>query len=447
MTQLTRFTFALRWAACLGLAMWAWTATAQVNETPDQRDARLQWWREARFGMFVHWGPVSLKGTEIGWSRGDQVPADVYDTLYKEWNPTKFDARAWVKLARDTGVKYLVLTSKHHDGFCLWDSQFTDYDIMSTPFQRDVVRELADACRKGGIRFCTYHSICDWHHPDYPLGSPGGRSPKANPDMDRYNQYLKDQLGELLTKYGPLGIMWFDGEWEKPWTQERGLDLYQYVRSIQPEIIVNNRVSPGRQDMAGSTKAGAFGGDYDTPEQQVGKFQNNRPWESCITICQQWAWKPDDAMKSLQECVRTLVTCAGGDGNLLLNVGPMPSGEIEPRQAERLREMGAWLRKNGKSIYATRGGPYKPAAWGAATYRDKTIWLHVFDWKGEALRLPPLGATIKSASNVTGGSVKVTQNDGGVVVEVPAKDRQPIDTIIALKLDRVASDIQPIDVP
>ena len=178
--------------------------------------ASLEWWREARFGLFIHWGPVSLKGTEIGWSRGAEVPEAEYDRLFREFNPTRFDARAWAQTAKAAGMKYLVLTSKHHDGFCLWDSRYTDYDIMNTPFGRDVIKELSAACRKEGIVFCTYHSICDWRHPDYPLGSPGGKSQKPSPNMDRYNTSLKNQVAELVHNYGPLGILWFDADWVSP---------------------------------------------------------------------------------------------------------------------------------------------------------------------------------------------------------------------------------------
>ncbi|MBM3880334.1 MAG: hypothetical protein FJ387_11560 [Verrucomicrobia bacterium] len=423
------------------------TVAAPAAETPEARAARLQWWTEARFGLFIHWGPVSLKGTEIGWSRGAQVPTGEYDALYRAFNPAQFDARAWARVAREAGMKYLIFTSKHHDGFCMWDTRFTDYNIMRTPFGRDVIQELAAACRAEGIRFCTYHSICDWYHPDYPLGSPGGRTAKPNPHMDRYNQYLKNQLAELIQNYGPLGILWFDGEWEKPWSAERGVDLYQHVRRLQPDIIVNNRVGVGRHGMEGGTAAGAFGGDYDTPEQRIGKFQMDRPWESCITICRQWAWKPDDPMKSLRECLQTLIACAGGDGNLLLNVGPMPSGEIEPRQVARLQEMGAWLRQYGASVYGTRGGPFKPGRWGASTRQGNTIYLHVFQWPEANLTLPPLSRTITACEVLTGGQAEFQQTQEALIVSVRPEDRDAIDTLIRLTLDGPALDLPPLAVP
>ncbi len=430
----TPLSIALAAVAALALTGSA-VANPATEDTPAQRDARLQWWREARFGMFVHWGPVSLKGTEIGWSRGAQVPTEEYDGLYRRFNPTNFNAAAWARIAKIAGMKYLVLTTKHHDGFCLWDSRFTDYNIMNTPFHRDVVKELAAACKKEGIVFCTYHSICDWRHPDYPLGSPGGKSQKPAPDMERYNWYLKNQLAELISKYGPLGVLWFDGEWEKPWSHERGLDLYNWVRSLQPDIIINNRVGIGRAGMDGTTAAGAFGGDYDTPEQTIGKFQTDRPWESCITICQQWAWRPNDRMKSLKECLQTLIYCAGGDGNLLFNVGPMSTGEIEPRQVARLQEMGQWLKRYGQSIYGTRGGPYKPGKWGASTHQGKVVYLHVFQWPEGGLALPPIGRNIRSSKVLTGGRAEVKQTAQGITIQLPQKYRREIDTLIQLKLD------------
>ncbi len=406
-------------------------AAAQPKAKPAARkpnEARLNWWRDARFGMFIHWGPVSLKGTEIGWSRGSQIPIDEYDSLHKQFNPVKFDADAWVKIAKAAGMKYIVFTTKHHDGFCMFDTQQTDYNIMNSPFGRDVVKELAEACRANGLAFGTYHSVCDWHHPDFPLGSPGGSVRKPRPDLDAYEQYLRAEVKELIQNYGPLLVMWFDVAQE--FDMKRGQGVVDYTRSLQPDIIVNNRC--------------ANPGDYDTPEQTIGTFQTSRPWESCITICNQWAWKPGDTMKSLQECLQTLIRCAGGDGNLLFNVGPMPTGEIEPRQVQRLKEMGAWLRKYGQSVYATRGGPYKPGTWGCSTYRGNTVFLHVFDWGTGSISLPPLGRKIVGSSVLTGGTAAVKQSAEGVEVSMPTAYRRPIDTVVCLRLDGPASTIRPI---
>ena len=414
-------------------------------ESGGERDARLAWWRQARFGMFIHWGPVSLKGTEIGWSRGDQVPVDEYDRLYQRFNPTNFNADAWARLAKDTGMKYLILTTKHHDGFCLWDTAFTDYNIMNTPFHRDVVKELAAACKRQGLVFGTYHSILDWRHPDYPLGSPGGKAQKPQPNMDRYYEYLRNQVAELIQQYGPLGVLWFDGEWESPWNHERAKDLNACLRLLQPSLIINNRIDKGRQDMAGTTQAGDFLGDYDTPEQQIGAFQKDRPWESCITLCQQWAWKPNDPMKSVQECLRTLIACAGGDGNLLLNVGPMPDGRIEPRQEARLREVGQWMQQFGQTVYGTRGGPYKPGPWGASTCRGNRIYLHIFAWPGETLRLPAIPCIVVGSRSWTGGRARIVQIGNELRVTVPPANRHAIDTLVELRIDGRAADLAPVE--
>ncbi len=425
----------------LGAAV-SWAGTGNPRQANSEA---IQAWRDMKFGLFVHWGPVSLKGTEIGWSRGAQVPAEEYDQLYKQFNPTQFDAEAWVTTARDAGMKYLVITSKHHDGFCLWPSKYTDYHIGNTPFRRDVLKELSDACKKHGVQFCTYHSICDWRHPDYPLGSPGGRTEKPNPNMPRYCEYLKNQTREIIENYGPLGIMWFDGEWEKPWTLEHGNELYAYLKGIQPNLIINNRVSKGRQGMAGTTQQTELNaGDYDTPEQQIGSFQRARPWETCMTICQQWAWKPNDQMKSLKECLQTLIRVVGGDGNLLFNVGPMPDGRIEPRQVERLHEMGQWLSKYGESIYGTRGGPYKTTAALASTCRGNAVYLHILDGSGDTITLPALPRKVTDATLLTGGSVSVRQTQDAIEVTVPQQSRQEIDTIVKLTLDGPAGDIEPV---
>lgn len=405
-------------------------------------------WQDKRFGMFIHWGPVSLQGTEIGWSRGREVPSAEYDQLYKQFNPGKFNADEWVNVAKNAGMKYIVITSKHHDGFCLWPSQYTDYDIAETPFRRDVLRELSDACKQHGIQFCTYHSICDWRHPDYPLGSPGGKSKKLRHDMPRYYQYLRNQTKEILDHYGPLGVMWFDGEWEEPWTKEYGNELYDYLKEIQPTLIINNRVSKGRDGMAGTTQQGHLNaGDFDTPEQRVGGFNRERPWETCMTICRQWAWKPNDTMKSTQECIQTLLRTVGGDGNLLFNVGPMPDGRIEPRQVERLQEMGDWLAKYGKSVYGTRGGPFKPGHWGAATCKEDKVYLFVMNWPEDGpLVLPAINQKVLGASFLDGPVVRVEQEKKSLRIHVPVTQRNGIATAIQLTVEGAALDIEPVEV-
>jgi len=442
--MVTRWLVAAAGLAALGASPAAGAEEAKNPVGPPTNAKALERWRQMRFGMFIHWGPVSLKGTEIGWSRGAQIPRAEYDSLYKRFNPEKFSAAEWVGLAKQAGMKYMVLTAKHHDGFCLWDSKVTDYDIMSTPFGRDVVRELAEECRRQGLMFCTYYSILDWYQPDYIPHSHGGPGydPNRTPDLERYVTYMKAQLRELIQGHGPLGILWFDGEWEKTWTPARGRDLYDYCRSLQDEMLVNNRVGRGKRGSDGSLL-----GDYETPEQVIGAFSRDRPWETNMTICRQWAWKPGDEMKSLEQCLRTLVHVAGGDGNFLFNVGPMPDGRIEPRQTDRLREMGAWLGKYGTTIYGTRGGPFKPGKWGASTCKGNTIFVHIFRWPQEGkLLLPPIAAKVAGSSVLTGGNAAVSQTAAGVEIAIPQADRQAIDTIVALELDGPAFAVPPVDV-
>jgi alpha-L-fucosidase len=411
-----------------------WAESGATSPAPDiEGETRMTWWREARFGLFIHWGPVSLEGTEIGWSRGGErrglsveagpgsIPVEVYDNLYKRFNPTAFDAKAWVALAQAAGMKYLVFTTKHHDGFCMFDSARTDYKITLSPFGRDVVQELAAACHEAGLKLGFYYSPPDWHHPDY-----------ETVNHERYIDYLHGQLRELCSNYGQVDIIWFDGlsGTAEDWDAER---LMAMIRALQPQVVINNR--------AGLPE------DFDTPEQTIGAFQRERPWESCITLCNQWAWKPGDAMKTLRECLHTLIRCAGGDGNLLLNVGPMPTGAIEPRQAERLREIGAWLAKYGETIYGTRGGPYKPGEWGASTCRGNTVYLHLLDSEAAMVVLPPLPCKVVRSYALTGGSVSVGNTKTGLAIEIAKGNLDPIDTLVALELDTIAEHLEPISIP
>jgi len=419
-------------AGSLALNFAASPALAAAPAGGPQNAARLEWWRQARFGMFIHWGPVSLKGAEISWSRGAEIPVAEYDSLCQHFNPTNFDADAWTRTASDAGMKYLVFTTKHHDGFCMWDTAQTSHNIMRSPFGRDVVKELAAACARQGLAFGTYYSVCDWHHPDFPLTSPGGSVRRQTSNLDRYEQYLRAEVSELITRYGPLLVMWFDVPQE--FSLQRGQGLLDFTRALQPDIIINDR-------------SGAPG-DYDTPEQRVGKFQNQRPWETCMTLCRQWAWKPNDDMKSLQECIQTLVLCAGGDGNLLFNVGPMPDGRIEPRQVQRLQEMGAWLKRYGQSIYGTRGGPWKPTRALASTRDGNSIFVHLLRPQGPTVTLPDIPSRILRAQLLTGGSAKVTQQDGQLAITLsPAPGPSDIDSIVRLELEGPALDLKPITPP
>jgi alpha-L-fucosidase len=402
------------------------------GQTLTSKDERFEWWKDARFGMFIHWGPVSLKGTEIGWSRGDEIPVDEYDALYKQFNPVDFNADSWVKLAKDAGMKYIVFTSKHHDGFCMWDTKYTDHNIMNSPFHRDVMKELAEACRKQGMALGFYHSTTDWYNPDFPLTSPGGNVRRAVSNLDRYTEYLKNQSVEIIRNYGPLLVMWYDVPQE--FDSVRGQGVIDYIRTVQPDIIVNDRTGAK--------------GDFDTPEQRVGDFQNTRAWETCMTIGRQWAWKPNDEVKSLEQCLQSLIRSSGGDGNLLFNVGPKPDGTIEPLQAERLREMGKWLAKYGYTIYGTRGGPFKPTDCGVSTRKGNKIYLHILKWSDDSPRivLPDFGMKINKCALVSGEKVKYSKVNGENIIEFDGKLLQPVNTIVEIEVAGNAMDIRPMEV-
>lgn len=396
------------------------------------RQQKIEDWRDARFGMFIHWGPVALKGVEIGWSRGSLVPIEEYDNLYKQFNPVKFNADEWVSIAKATGMKYIVLTTKHHDGFCLWDTHQTDYNIMNSPFKRDVVKELAEACKKQGIAFGAYYSTCDWHHPDFPGTGHRGKVIREVSDLDAYTSYLKRQVAELMLNYGPLNVLWFD--MPQQFDSIRGQGVIDFIRQLDPKVLVNSRTGAK--------------GDFDTPEMRVGEFQDTRLWETCMTIGTQWAWKPNDKLKSLEQCLHTLIRAAGGNGNLLFNVGPTAEGEIEPLQVERLKEMGQWLNKYGYSIYGTRGGPFKPTDWGVSTRKGKTIYLHILQWEKGApkITLPDMGMEIRSCRLAHGGDVKLTKNEGGYTIEFSEKELQPLNTIVEIELAGNAMGLKPMEI-
>jgi len=415
--------------ALLCVPAWAAESSPPAWLKPDPR--ALARWQAMRFGMFIHWGPVALTGQEIGWSRGAHTPVAEYDNLYKRFDAPKFDANAWVATAKAAGMKYIVLTTKHHDGFCLWDTKQTDFNVMRSPLARDVTKELAEACRRGEIAFGTYHSVCDWHHPDFPRTSPGGKVVRERSDVAAYRRYLRAQVTELIQNYGPLVTMWFDVPQE--FDRVEGAENIRICRALQPDVLVNNRAGGGM-------------GDYATPEQRIGGFNIDQPWETCMTICHQWSWRPDDKMKSLAECLGTLVRTAGGDGNLLFNVGPMPNGEIEARQVDRLRQMGEWLAKYGASVYGTRGGPYKPAKHVVSTRRHNLIYLHVLAWPEETLKLPGLSAKVLGARLLSGGQTRFQQTAESVELNASPPDRQEIDTVIELTVDRPAMEIAPITV-
>ncbi len=424
------------------------------EETDQERDTRLEWWREARFGMFIHWGLYAVpagtwNGKEVGgigeWiMHHGQIPVEDYEKYCQQFNPVKFDADAWARMAADAGMKYLVITSKHHDGFCLWDSKVSDYDIIDrTGFKRDTLAELAQACKKHGVRLCFYHSIMDWHHPDYLPRRPWEKRSAEGADYNRYVAYMKAQLKELVQRYDP-GILWFDGEWEKTWTHEEGLKLYDYVRSLKPDILVNNRVDKGRQGMKGIHDAKEFAGDFGTPEQEIpATGLPGYDWETCMTMNDTWGFKSNDHnWKSTRTLIQNLVDIASKGGNFLLNIGPKADGTFPQESIERLAEMGQWMKVNGESIYGTSASPFTKLEWGRCTKKiegsSATLYLHVFNWPADGQLMVPglnVGRSIARSYLLANGKVvKLVSNDQGVSINVGAKPVDPIDTVVVVKI-------------
>ncbi|MGE5362059.1 MAG: alpha-L-fucosidase [Bacteroidales bacterium] len=434
-------------------------ATTEGRQAPspstparDTDAARMSWWREARFGMFIHWGLYAIpagewKGvTTYGeWIRDSaKIPLAEYEQFQSQFNPTRFDAREWVRMAKDAGVRYIVITSKHHDGFALFDSGLTDWDVMATPFKRDIMKELVDACREAGLRIGWYHSIMDWHHPDYLPRRPWEKRSAQGANYDRFVEYLKGQVKELLTKYGPIDVMWFDGQWESTWTHERGLDMYRYVRSLQPNIIVNNRVDKGGGDYQ-LTRDATFAGDFGTPEQEVPPMGlPGVDWETCMTMNDNWGYNSHDQnFKSPEQLIRTLVDVASKGGNLLLNVGPTAEGLFPQPSIERLAAIGRWMRVNGESIYGTTASPFPALPWGRATVKRATdgttrLYLHVFDWpRNGKLSVSGLLSDTRSAFLLADASRKalVTGRDAdALTIALPTEAPDAVDSVIALEL-------------
>jgi len=418
-------------------------------------EERMKWWRDARFGMFIHWGLYAVpagewKGKKIGgigeWVKNTaQIPTEEYDSLAKQFNPVKFNANEWVRIAKNAGMKYIVITSKHHDGFCLWDSKVSDYDIMdASPFKRDILKELSEACKRQGIKLCFYHSIMDWYHPDAqgPFYPNYNDTKRSNPNFVRYvENYMKPQLKELITKYGPLGVLWFDGEWIKDWTEPLGKDLYGYVRDLQPDIIINNRVGKGRKGMEGLNKGKGYAGDFGTPEQQIpAKGLPGIDWETCMTMNDTWGYKKSDHnWKSTEDLLRKLVDIASKGGNYLLNVGPTAEGLIPQASVDRLREIGKWMDKNDESIYGTAASPLGKLPWGRCTAKPGKLYLHIFDWPTNGkLEVPGLRNKVKKAyflADKKRTNLLVTREDEDrVIITLPLKALDIIDTVVVLKI-------------
>jgi alpha-L-fucosidase len=424
------------------VCLFSWCREAETTpvDTPHSTPERLHWWTDARFGMFIHYGPVTLTGEELSWSRANSnpqcpnkgaTPVEVYDNLYKRFNPVDFKGSDWTSVAKTAGMKYIVFTTKHCDGFLLWDSKVDSYNIMATPFNRDLAGELAAAVRKDGLRLGWYFSPMDWRDPDFRT--------ERNP---AFLTRMQGELREVLSRYGKIDLLWFDYDGGKaPYDQAQ---TYALVRKLQPDIIINNRLDLSSEENEAMLNSNA---DYYTPEQRIGAYDDQRPWETCMTLGTQWSWKPNDKIKSASEVIRILARVTGGDGNLLLDIGPMPDGRIEPRQVDVLEQVGAWMKLNGESIYGTRGGPWKPTPDIASTRQGRNVYVHILKWPNGALRLPDIPAKIVGAKSLNGAVVQLQQTRGSIEISVDPSQRDGSDTVVVLTLDRDVMQIPALVVP
>ena len=422
------------------LALLSVPAVAQGTYAPAPENLKArEWFQDAKFGLFVHWGVYSVLGDGEWVMNNQRIPVADYEKLPAFFNPQRFNAAEWVATAKAAGMKYITITSKHHDGFAMFDSKVSNWDIVErTPYQKDVLKALAEECRKQGIKLFFYYSQLDWHHPDYyPRGQTGNDAGRPDAGQwDKYIDYMNAQLTELLTNYGEIGGIWFDGWWDRPDAKWRLDETYALIHRLQPQALVgaNHHKKPFdgedfqmfEKDLPGHNTAGF------NEDSQIGTL----PLEMCDTINGAWGFNLQDRRhKSTRDLIHLLVKGAGYNANFLLNVGPMPDGRIQPEHQARLKEVGEWLAVHGESIYGTRGGPVTPRPWGVTTKKGNTVYVHVLNWQDQQLLVPSVGGPVKSARFVrTGAKADVRNIAEGAILTIPQAAVDPYDTVIALEM-------------
>jgi alpha-L-fucosidase len=401
------------------------------------RDEARRWFRDAQFGLFVHWGIYSLLGKGEWVMNNDKIPIAQYEKLPPQFHPTQFDADQWVELAQTAGMKYLTITSKHHDGFCMFDSKLTTYDIVdATPYGKDPLKALADACHKRGIKLFFYYSLLDWHHPDYyPRGRTGTTAGRPDHgDWRNYVKYYQGQVRELCSNYGEIGGLWFDGWWDRPDADWDLAGTYTLIHDLQPQALVGNnhhvRPFPGEdfqmfeQDLPGQNSAG-----FNTAE-----TARDLPLETCLTINNSWGYNARDKnFKSPEQILHMLLGAAGRGANLLLNVGPKADGTLGPEFVDRLKDVGRWLDKYGETVYGTRAGPIPPQPWGVSVHKGRTVYLHVLR-PDRPITLPKEFEGAEPRAFGADKPLKTTPTERGLSLTIPDEARTPVDTIVVLRV-------------
>jgi alpha-L-fucosidase len=416
------------------------TANSQTKYIPTAENLKnRQWLQDAKFGLFVHWGVYSVLGDGEWVMNNQRIDKKTYEKLPAFFNPVAYDPEEWVAIAKAAGMKYITITSKHHDGFAMFDSKLTDWDIVDrSPYKKDVLKMLADACRKEGIKLFFYHSQLDWYQDNYyPRGNTGqtaGRPDKG--DWYKYLDFMDGQLSELLTNYGEIGGIWFDGFWDKRDADWRLDKTYSLIHSLQPACLIgsNHHLAPFpgedfqmfEKDLPGQKTTGF------NPEQTVGDL----PLETCETMNNSWGFNLQDKnYKSTKSLIQYLVKAAGFNSNFLLNVGPMPTGKIQPEFVSTLKEMGVWLEKNGETIYGTRGGPIPPKSWGVTTYKGNKVFVHILNAEDNNLLIPDFGRKVKGITLFkTGAKLKYKQDAFGIAISVPEEVFDETDTILVIDI-------------
>jgi len=416
------------------------TAASQVNYAPSAENLKSrEWFQDAKFGMFIHWGVYSTLGDGEWVMNNQRIDKQTYQKLPDFFNPINYNPKEWVALAKAAGMKYITITSKHHDGFAMFDSKLTDWDIMDrTPFKKDIIKMLAEECKKEGIKLFFYHSQLDWYQENYyPRGNTGQTAGRPNSgDWYKYLDFMDGQLTELLTNYGEIGGIWFDGFWDKKDSDWRLDKTYGLIHRLQPACLIgsNHHLTPFpgedfqmfEKDLPGQKTTGF------NQEQTVGQL----PLETCETMNNSWGFNLQDKnYKSTKNLIQYIVRAAGLNSNFLLNVGPMPDGRIQPEFVSTLREIGTWIGQNGETIYGTRGGPVTPRSWGVTTQKGNKVFIHILNPEDRNILIPDFGKKIRSITAFkSGAKIKFKQDAFGITVVVPDEIKDEFDTILVIEI-------------